>query len=96
MAPDRIRLRLNLAAATGLPGVEPGCLELARPRQRLSASARMLRDVLAGDPTFMVRDDEVEASWRIVDPVLATWRTGVPPMVEYPAGSAGPVVGLAD
>jgi len=90
MSPDRVSLDLQGAGASGLPSVAPLRLEVARPRQSSPASARMLQAVLAGDPTFAVRDDEVEQSWRIVDSVLAGWRTGIPPLEDYPAGSAGP------
>ncbi|MDP8927098.1 MAG: glucose-6-phosphate dehydrogenase, partial [Actinomycetota bacterium] len=58
--------------------------------QELSAYARLLLDVLQGDPTFMIRDDEAEESWRITEPVLAAWGAGHPPLGDYTAGSAGP------
>ena len=91
MAPDRVALDLLAAGPAGLPAVVPLRLSADRPRQPLPASARLLRDVLRGDPTFAVRDDETEQSWRIVDAVLAGWRTGAPELQDYPAGSAGPV-----
>ncbi len=46
----------------------------------------LLRDVVAGDPSLFVRADEVEESWRVVDPLLA--RRSV--RLKYPAGSWGP------
>ena len=91
MRPDRIGLELLGAGSRGLPGLEPVPLEAARPGRTIPASARILRDVLAGDPTFAVRDDEAEECWRIVDAVLAGWRSGTPPLQDYPAGSAVPV-----
>jgi hypothetical protein len=45
---------------------------------------------LVGDPTLSIRDDEVEESWAIVDPILDAWRAGEPPLLAYPAGSDGP------
>jgi glucose-6-phosphate 1-dehydrogenase len=90
MAPDRVALDLHAAGASGLPAVVPLRLSVERPRQPLPASARLLRDVLAGDPTFTVRDDETEESWRIVDAVLAGWGTGAPALQDYQAGSLGP------
>ncbi len=90
MIPDRITLRMQAAGPDGLPEVEPLLLDSARPHQLLPPSARMLRDVLVGDPTLTVRDDEAEQCWRIVDSVLTTWRTGVPDLQDYPAGSEGP------
>ncbi len=90
MAPDRVTLELPLTGPSGLPEVARDLLEVTRPRQRMPASARLLRDVLAGDPTLAVRDDEAEQCWRIIDAVLATWRTGAPALQDYAAGSAGP------
>jgi glucose-6-phosphate 1-dehydrogenase len=46
----------------------------------------LLVDVMLGDPTHFVRADEVEASWRLYDPILAN----PPRLVFYPAGSDGP------
>jgi glucose-6-phosphate 1-dehydrogenase len=46
----------------------------------------LLHDVMRGDPTFFVRADEIEASWRIYDAVLRQ-RPAVQP---YPAGTWGP------
>lgn len=90
MAPDRVVLDVNAAGPPGLPSVAPVRLEAARSRQSWPASARLLRDVLSGDPTLVVRDDEMEESWRIVDSVLAGWRAGLAPVQAYAAGSHGP------
>jgi glucose-6-phosphate 1-dehydrogenase len=92
MAPDRLALKLGAASPSGLPATELVCLEASRPRQPLPATARLLRDVLAGDPTLAVRDDEAEECWRIIDSVVSTWRMGVPALQSYPAGSAGPTL----
>lgn len=46
----------------------------------------LLLDVLAGDQTLFVRDDEVEASWRLYTPLLELRR----PVHPYAAGSWGP------
>jgi glucose-6-phosphate 1-dehydrogenase len=52
------------------------------------AYAQLLLDILEGDHTPFLRFDEVEWSWRIVDPVLQCWKTGAPE--DYVAGSDGP------
>jgi glucose-6-phosphate 1-dehydrogenase len=46
----------------------------------------LILDILEGDQTLFVRADEVEASWRIWDPVLRS----EPDMVAYRAGTWGP------
>ena len=53
-----------------------------------SAYEQLLLDVLNGDHTPFLRFDEVEWSWRIVDPVLKAWTAGTPE--DYVAGSDGP------
>ena len=55
------------------------------------AYERLILDAMRGDATLFTRNDEVEALWRIIDPILAAWAqdTGSP-IPQYPAGSAGP------
>jgi glucose-6-phosphate 1-dehydrogenase len=47
-------------------------------------------DAMRGDATLFTRDDEVEAQWRICDPVLEAWSQTPGPIPQYPAGSGGP------
>ncbi len=93
LGPDRLALRANAAGRTRLPDLKSVRLG-PRPRRPLPASARLLRDVLRGDPTFAVGADENQECWRIVDAVRAGWRVaGAPALREYPAGL--PAAGLA-
>ncbi len=63
--------------------------EYAKPDDReATAYESLLLDVLEGDHTPFLRFDEVEWSWRIVDPVLKAWEHGTPE--DYVAGSDGP------
>ena len=51
----------------------------------------LLYDCMLGDATLFQRADQVEASWRVVDPLLKAWSE--PPAHAFPnyaAGSAGP------
>jgi glucose-6-phosphate 1-dehydrogenase len=60
------------------------------------AYERLILDVMRGDATLFTRNDEVEALWRIIDPILAAWAEDThTPMPQYPAGSAGPVEATA-
>ena len=55
------------------------------------AYERLLLDVLLGDPTLFIRDDAIELSWRLIDPILQVWeRETVPPLATYQPGSWGP------
>jgi glucose-6-phosphate 1-dehydrogenase len=58
--------------------------------QSPEAYERLILDAIRGDATLFTRGDEVEAQWRICDPILEAWRErgGRPP--PYPAGSQGP------
>lgn len=55
------------------------------------AYERLLLDALNGDASLFTRSDEIEAAWRLIDPVLHGWEEdGAPPLVIYPKGSRGP------
>lgn len=55
------------------------------------AYERLLLDVMRGDSTLFTRSDEVEAAWRIMDPVLQGWQRDLKlPMPTYAPGSWGP------
>jgi len=55
------------------------------------AYERLITDAMRGDATLFTRDDEVEAQWTIVDPILAGWDAGRGAVADYEAGTAGPV-----
>ena len=84
VAPDRLELDLEgpgtTARSPGL-GAAPG---------ELTAYGRVLTDVLTGGRATSVGAAEAEEAWRVVDPVLQGWAAGAVPLLEYPAGSAGP------
>ena len=51
----------------------------------------LLLDVMIGDATLFTRSDEVEAAWKIVDPIVARWESPASGAVpRYAAGSWGP------
>ncbi len=58
--------------------------------QSPEAYERLITDAMRGDATLFTRDDEVEAQWRIIDPILANWESDGIPLVTYPAGTPGP------
>jgi glucose-6-phosphate 1-dehydrogenase len=55
------------------------------------AYERLLLDALLGDPTLFIRSDEVELSWRIVDPIVRHWAERPGRIPFYEAASWGPV-----
>jgi glucose-6-phosphate 1-dehydrogenase len=54
------------------------------------AYERLIIDAMRGDATLFTRNDEVEAQWRICDPIVKTWENMPGPLPQYPAGSQGP------
>ena len=53
------------------------------------AYERLLLDVLIGDPPLFPRQEEVELSWMILDPIENFWANHDKPE-QYPAGTNGP------
>jgi glucose-6-phosphate 1-dehydrogenase len=55
------------------------------------AYERLILDAMRGDATLFTRNDEVDAQWTIIDPILQHWHAtdgnGLP---TYEAGTAGP------
>ena len=61
--------------------------------QSPEAYERLIMDAMRGDPTLFTRNDEVEAQWRICDPIVMAWSQTRPPsggLDQYEAGSQGP------
>jgi glucose-6-phosphate 1-dehydrogenase len=57
------------------------------------AYERLILDAMRGDATLFTRSDEVEALWKIVDPILAGWAADTEsPIPQYSSGSSGPAV----
>ena len=89
---------VSLSLGAKIPGsrmrIRPVNMEFLYGTSFLSQSPeayeRLIMDAMRGDPTLFTRDDEVEAQWRIIDPILASWESDGGPLAEYPAGSHGP------
>lgn len=90
MNPDRMVVDLALNGAGDPFCLEEASLELTLAPQDLSAYARLLIEVLEGDPALSIRGDEAEECWRIVEPILWQWERGEPRLLTYPAGTLGP------
>jgi glucose-6-phosphate 1-dehydrogenase len=55
------------------------------------AYERLILDSMRGDATLFTRNDEVEALWAIVDPILTAWHEDTTSEIpQYEAGSEGP------
>ncbi|MDQ1128412.1 glucose-6-phosphate dehydrogenase [Microbacterium sp. SORGH_AS_0888] len=54
------------------------------------AYERLILDVLLGDPPLFPRHEEVELSWKILDPIERYWAAQGGPLEQYSPGSWGP------
>jgi len=54
------------------------------------AYERLILDVLLGDPPLFPRHEEVELSWKILDPVEEYWDSLGGPLEQYKPGTWGP------
>lgn len=92
----RFRLGPEVVIAAGARAKRPGDAMLGEEVELLVcrhsagemvAYERLLGDAMRGDATLFAREDGVEATWRIVDPVL---RRHASPLYEYERGRWGP------
>ena len=58
--------------------------------QSPEAYERLIMDAMRGDATLFTRNDEVEAQWRICDPIVQKWESTPGPLPTYEAGTQGP------
>jgi glucose-6-phosphate 1-dehydrogenase len=59
--------------------------------QSPEAYERLILDAMRGDATLFTRNDEIEALWAIIDPILTAWHADTKsPIARYAAGTAGP------
>lgn len=90
LGPGELSLSLKAEVKRPGTGLVPMPAELVAVKQsnadEVDAYERLLSDAMHGDPMLFVREDEVEAEWAIVDPILDN-RT---PLHEYKQGSWGP------
>ncbi|BAL91068.1 putative glucose-6-phosphate dehydrogenase [Actinoplanes missouriensis 431] len=88
--PDRIALDFNINGPGDPFELDPVSLSAEFGAGELPPYGEVLRGVFEDDPTLSIRADVAEQCWRIVEPVTAAWRAGAVPLLDYPAGSAGP------
>jgi glucose-6-phosphate 1-dehydrogenase len=89
---------VSLSLGAKIPGtrmrIRPVNMEFLYGTSFLSQSPeayeRLITDAMRGDATLFTRDDEVEAQWRICDPILRGWAKDHSQLARYPAGADGP------
>ncbi len=88
---------LKLSAKVPGPGLNLGEVEMNfKYSDYFQAETRtgyetLLHDCMTGDATLFQRADNIEAGWRIVQPILDCWaEAGKVALPDYAAGSQGP------
>jgi glucose-6-phosphate 1-dehydrogenase len=90
---------VSLSLGAKIPGtrmrIRPVIMEFLYGTAFLSQSPeayeRLILDAMRGDATLFTRNDEVEAQWRICDPVVSAWEADAGKLPQYAAGTQGPV-----
>jgi glucose-6-phosphate 1-dehydrogenase len=95
---EGVSLRLGAKIPGTRMSIRPVNMEFLYGTSFLSQSPeayeRLITDAMRGDATLFTRNDEVEAQWRICDPIVKSWAPTHPqmpgPLAQYEAGSQGP------
>ena len=58
------------------------------------AYERLIMDVIRGNQTLFMRDDEVEAAWNWIDPIMQAWSNSGMPPESYDSYGSGPEGGI--
>ncbi len=91
----RFRVGPDVAIALGAHAKQPGPAMRGREVElfvsqheadEMDAYERLIGDAMVGDAVLFAREDEVEAAWAVVDPVLRAQT----PLYEYAQGTWGP------
>jgi glucose-6-phosphate 1-dehydrogenase len=91
----RFRLSPNVSISLGARAKKPGeamageqveLLVKHSSGDEMTPYERLLGDAIRGDATLFVRQDNVEAAWSVVDPILGD----ATPVHEYDPGTWGP------
>lgn len=95
LQPDE-SITLRLCGKRLGPGIDVRTIDLnLNPKSRgnkrsADAYERLLLDVIKGDQTLFVRQDELEQAWHWIDPILLDWESSSSPPETYSSGSWGP------
>lgn len=89
LGPDRVAVAIGARAkipGDKMIGDETELFVCRQQGDEMQAYERLIGDAMVGDPSLFARQDGVEASWRVVEPVLRM----PTPIHEYEPGTWGP------
>ncbi|HAT47048.1 MAG TPA: glucose-6-phosphate dehydrogenase, partial [Ktedonobacter sp.] len=69
-----------------MKGEEVELVAVHQTADEMAPYERLLGDAMQGEETLFVREDSIEAQWRIVDPILGN----TTPVLEYAPNTWGP------
>lgn len=88
---EGVSLQLNSKNPLKSGQIEPVTVDFSPDTKDVpEAYELLLFDALRGDSTFFVHWNEVESSWKWVQPILEAFEENLLPLHLYPAGSEGP------
>ena len=87
---EHVQIELNVGSPYDSRGMNRLTLSSGTGEPALTAYGSVMQWILDGDPTFTVRADATEEGWRIIDLIRDAYLNDAP-LLEYPAGSEGPV-----
>ncbi|GIP23935.1 glucose-6-phosphate dehydrogenase [Paenibacillus sp. J22TS3] len=88
---ESITLQLNTKNAENGGKLEPVHMHFtSSSKDAPEAYENLIFDAMRGDSTFFAHWDEVELSWKWIQPVLEAFEEDIIPLHLYPAGTNGP------
>jgi glucose-6-phosphate 1-dehydrogenase len=94
---EGLSLRINAKVPGGQMNIKEVALDFDYSdtfhKQPPEAYERLIHDAIAGDQTLFIRNDEAEAAWTVIEPILTAWQdagSSAKPPAEYEPGGWGP------
>ena len=88
---------LKMEIESKIPGldVETRTLSMDLPQritgdESIDSYETLLLNLITGDPSQFLHINEVEAQWKLVDPIVKAWAEDKSPVVQYRAGNRDP------
>ncbi|MCR8845037.1 glucose-6-phosphate dehydrogenase [Paenibacillus sp. SC116] len=87
---ERITFQLNSKNVAKGEGIEPIQIDYKVEKEMPEAYENLIYDAFRGDASFFAHWDEVELSWKFVQPILEAFEENLVPLYKYKSGSYGP------
>jgi len=91
------RESLKMEIESKIPGLDIATRTMSMDMAQRQASDEsidsyesLLLNLMEGDPSLYLHISEVEAQWRLIDPIVKAWAADKSAVLQYPAGSRDP------